>query len=193
MEVTTSRKRSIGKIDRVRKVERPRCLTPHLRFYFPFSLPCTGAMHGCSQLDAPITIDRIHRWPAETRTAPFLDLWVFLEGEYHSCSIHVLSVCCEIIERYAGRRFWARGGVYLLTLTLHVAHACIHMLHNRGSDSFTCDCSDFSFSFSMAHCKHADRSDAYVENETLAMRSQQTDQKRSDALHCLVCQCAPSA
>ena len=72
------------------------------------------------------------RATAEIRTAPFLDLWVLLEGEYHSCSIHVSIVCCEILERYAGRRFWARGGVYLLTLTLHVAHAYTHTSHDRG-------------------------------------------------------------
>ena len=37
VEVTTSQRRSIGRIDRVGKVECPRCLTPHLRFSFLFS------------------------------------------------------------------------------------------------------------------------------------------------------------
>ena len=73
-----------------------------------------GRMYSRTVLDIKL------RAAAETRTAPFLDLCIFLEGEYNSCSIHVISVCFEIIQgKYAGRRFWAGGGVYL-TLTLHV-------------------------------------------------------------------------
>ena len=129
----------------------------------------------CSQ-----TVHNQLRATAETRTAPFLDLWVFLEWEYHSCSIHLISVSYRFREIYAGRRFWAWGGVHFGTLTLHVAHAYKHMLHDRGSDHFTCVCSRLHW--------HEHETQTHIrENETLAMRSRQT---RCNHVRC---HCAPSA
>ena len=128
-------------------------------------------------------LDNELRAAAEIRTAPFLDLCMLLEGEHNSRSIHVTSACSGIIQgKYAGRRFWARGGVYL-TLTLHVVYACIHTLHNRGSYYFMCAC----ICFALAHSSmHADRRRHTLRTRHLLREHQ------SIALHCMSCHCAPS-
>ena len=76
---------------RVGKVKRPRCSEPHLGFVF--LLPCTGAVHECSQLYSQVGLDRNDWWPCE-RHASFLDLCIFLEGEYDGSPIGFAVLAC---------------------------------------------------------------------------------------------------